>query len=88
LLAPCQPLSSLRFTAVKRQHDHSNSYKGRHLIGAGLSFRDLARYSHGRERGSVQADMVLEKELGVLHLGAHAARRRLYVFHTGHSLSM
>ena len=27
------------FIAVKRHHDHSNSYKGKHLIGAGLQVR-------------------------------------------------
>ena len=30
---------SLGFTAVKRHHDHSNSYKGQHFTGAGLQFR-------------------------------------------------
>jgi hypothetical protein len=32
---------------------------------------------HGRKHGSLQADVVLEKELRVLHLDLQAARRRL-----------
>ena len=27
------------FITVKRQHDQSNSYKGKHLIGSGLQFQ-------------------------------------------------
>ena len=30
---------SLGFIAVKRPHDHGNSYKGKHFIGAGLQFQ-------------------------------------------------
>ena len=61
--------------AVKRHRDHcsSNSYKGKHLIGAAYSFRGLVHYCHGRKHGGVQADMVLEKELRVLHLDLKAA---------------
>jgi hypothetical protein len=32
--------------------------------------------------------MVLKKELRVLHLDLQAAKRRLDVFHSGHSLSI
>jgi hypothetical protein len=32
-------VSKLVSIAVKRHHDHSNSYKGKHLIGAGLQVR-------------------------------------------------
>jgi hypothetical protein len=32
------------------------------------SFRGSVHYHHGRKHGSMQADMVLEKELRVLHL--------------------
>ena len=60
---------------VKRYHDPGNSYKTKHLIGADLHFRGLVYY--GGKHGSVQADMVLEKNLGVLHLDLKAARRRL-----------
>ena len=34
--------------AVKRHHDHNNSYKGKHLIGVPYCFRGLAHYHHGR----------------------------------------
>jgi hypothetical protein len=61
--------------AVKRHCSHRNSYKGRYLIGAGLQFRGLVHYHHGRKHGSLQSDMVLEKELRVLHLDLQAAER-------------
>jgi hypothetical protein len=35
--------------ALKRHHDHGNSYKGKHLIGAGLRFRGLVHYHHGEK---------------------------------------
>ena len=54
--------------AVKRHHDPNNSYKGKHLIKAGLKFRGLVHYHHGRKHGSMQADTVLEKELRVFFL--------------------
>jgi hypothetical protein len=34
----------------------------------GLKFRGSVLYHHGRKHGSVQAGMVLEQELRVLHL--------------------
>jgi len=52
-----------------------NCYKGKHLIGAGLLFRGLVHYHHGGKHGVMQADMVLEKVLGVLHLDQQAAGR-------------
>ena len=42
---------------------------------AGLLFRGLAHYCHGRKHGSLQADMVREEELKVLHLDPQAAER-------------
>ena len=36
-------------------------------------FRGLVHYHHSRKHGSIQADMVLEKELRVLHLDPQAA---------------
>jgi hypothetical protein len=48
--------------------------KKRHLIGAGLHFRCSVHY-HGGKHGGIQAGMVLEKELRVLHLGLQTARR-------------
>jgi hypothetical protein len=46
---------------VKRNHDHSNSYKGKQLIGVGLYFRGLVHYCRGGRHGGMQADIVLEK---------------------------
>ena len=42
-------------------------------LGLAYSFRGLVRYHHGGKHGSIQADLVLEKELRVLHLAAKAA---------------
>jgi hypothetical protein len=36
------------------------------------NFRSLVHYHHGRKHGSKQADVVLEKELRVLHLDLQA----------------
>ena len=34
---------------VKRDHDHSNSYRGQHSLGAGVQFRSLVHYHQGRK---------------------------------------
>ena len=52
--------------AAKRHHDHGNSYKGKHFIGAGLQFQGSVHYHRGGKHSSVQADMVLEKEPRIL----------------------
>ena len=44
-------------------------------LGLAYSFRGSVHYHHGRKHGSMQADMVLEKELRVLHLDPQAAGR-------------
>ena len=59
--------------AVKRHHDHGNFYNGKHLTGAGLQLRGLGHHRHGGKHGGIQADMVLEEELRVLHLDPWAA---------------
>ena len=41
------------------------------------SFRGLIYYHHGEKHGSVQADMVLEKELRVLYLDPQRAGKEL-----------
>jgi hypothetical protein len=41
------------------------------------SVRGLVHYQHGRKHGSIQANMVLEKELRVLYFDPTAARRKL-----------
>lgn len=50
---------------VERDYDHSNSYNGKHFIGAGL-----VHYHHGSKHGGMLVDLVLEKELRALHLEA------------------
>ena len=56
---------------VKRVHDHSNSYKGKHFNWvACFQFRVqfiIIMVGHG----SVQADMVLENELRVLYFASN-----------------
>ena len=42
-----------------------------------LSFRGLVYYHDGGKHGRIQADMVLVKELRVLHLDQKAAKRGL-----------
>ena len=55
---------------MKRHHDHSNSYKGKHLTGW-LVISEVYSIIIMGGHGGMQADMVLEKELRVekeLHL--------------------
>ena len=61
--------------SLKRHHGHSNSSKGKHLISAGLEFRSLVHCHHSGKHGGMQADMVLKKELRVVHLDLQAAER-------------
>lgn len=50
-------------------NDQDSSYKGKPLTGAGLvSEVQSIIYLHGKKHGGVQADMMLEKELRILHL--------------------
>ena len=63
--------------AVKRYYDHSNSYKGKYLIGVAYSFRGVVHYHHGGRHGGVQAHMMLEKELRVVHLDTEATGSEL-----------
>ena len=44
-------------------------------MGLAYSFRGLVHYHHGGKHGSIQADMVLEKELRVLHPDLQTAGR-------------
>jgi hypothetical protein len=61
---------------VRKYHDQHNSYKEKELELSYL-FRGLVHYHHGRKHGGMQADMVLWKELGVLHLNPQATGREL-----------
>ena len=57
---------------MKKYHDHSNSEKEKYETGGWLTISEgFICYSHGRECGSIQADIVLEK-LKVLHLDLQA----------------
>lgn len=47
-------------SAIKKHHDHGNSYKVKYLIGAGLEFIGLIHSHHSRKHDLVQADMMLE----------------------------
>lgn len=60
-------------TAVKKHHDSSNSYKGKHLNGwlIYLEFGPLSSWGHS----NMKTDMVLEKELRV--------EKELYLDHIG-----
>jgi hypothetical protein len=53
---------------VKKHHD-----QGKHL----RLIRGLVHYHHGKKHGRMQADMVLKKELRVLHLDPQAAGKEL-----------
>jgi hypothetical protein len=44
------------------------SYKGKYLVTPGLQIIGLVHYHHGGKHGATQADMVLERKLGLLHL--------------------
>ena len=48
------PVSARVSVAMKAHCDHDNSYKGKHLIGAGLQFRGLVHYGHGGKHGNRQ----------------------------------
>ena len=55
------------FIALKRYHDHGNSYKGKHLTGVAYS-SEAQHIPIMVGHSSMQADMVLERQLRVLHL--------------------
>jgi len=46
---------------MNRHHDQGKSYKGQHLIGAGLQVQRFSPLSSRQEHGSVQAGMVQEE---------------------------
>jgi hypothetical protein len=50
-------------------------------LGLAYRFRGSVHCHHGRKHGSVQGDMVMEKELRVLHLDPKVARRNLELEH-------
>ena len=56
-------VSFLGFNCGAKKKGCSSSYKGKRLIGADSQFRGLVHYRHDGKPHSMQADMVLEKEL-------------------------
>jgi hypothetical protein len=63
--------------AVKRHRDHSNSYKGKHLIMK-QNWITVERFSpllSWQKAWQHATDTVLERQLRVLHLGKQAAGR-------------
>lgn len=62
--------------AVKTHHDYSNCYKGKHINGACLQVRNLVYCFHEQKPGSMQVDMVLEKELQISTSGSIGNRKR------------
>jgi hypothetical protein len=63
-------------TAVNRHHDQGKSYKGQHLIVAGLQDQRFSSVSSRQEHCSIQAGMV-QQWLSTLHLHLKAAIRIL-----------
>lgn len=61
------------FYCYEETHGHSNSHEGKLVIAAGFQFRVLAHYCHVRKHDSVQADLVLETEMRVIHPDLQAA---------------
>jgi hypothetical protein len=53
--------------------------KGNISLGLACRFRGSVHYQHGRKHGSVQADMVLEKEAESPTFRSAGSRRRLCV---------
>jgi hypothetical protein len=54
--------------------NNGNVHIGKNLIRSGLEFRGLVH--SGRKHGGMQADMVLEKKLRVLHLDPQETEKK------------
>jgi hypothetical protein len=67
---------------VNRQHDQGNSYKGQHLIGAGLQVQRFSPVSSLQELSYLQAGMIWE-EPRVLYLVPKATMRTLVLRRLG-----
>jgi hypothetical protein len=50
-------------------------------LGLAYSFRGLVHYYHGRNHGSMQVDMMVEKKLRVLYLDPTSATKGLPLSH-------
>ena len=62
---------------MKRHDDGGNSCKEQHFIGVADSFRGSVHDHHGRKHDWFQEDMVLEKELRVLHLDLKGIQKEM-----------
>ena len=58
---------------MKIHLDHSNSLKRKHLMGLPYKSEVVSLVIRGRKHGGMLADMVLERQLRVLHLEPEAA---------------
>jgi hypothetical protein len=56
----------------------TETHKRKHFIWAGLQFRGLVHYHNGRKHSNIQTDMMLLKELRVLHLDPQVAARECH----------
>ena len=79
------PKVSVGFIAVMGQHEHSNSYKGKHFIGAGLQFQRFSPLSSwqeawqcaGRHGAGEGAESSVSHSEGKQKIGFQAAHRRV-----------
>jgi hypothetical protein len=55
--------NGLRVLLTMKRHDHSNSYKEKHLIGVVYCLNSMVEYHyhHGEKQGGTHADTVLER---------------------------
>lgn len=64
------------YCCAETSQPHGDFYKRKHLIEAGLEFKGLVPYHHGRKHGGFQADTVVKRrKLRVLYLYWRAAGR-------------
>lgn len=67
--------------AVKRHHDHGNSYNGKRLTEAHSQSRGLVRYCHGRKQGCMKGRHSAE-EVGETSTSCSAGNRKKSECHT------
>lgn len=66
---------------VKRHNGHRKSHKEKRVIGADSQFQGFSHYYHGGKLGSVQADIVLEKDQRLLHVDRKALGNNCHAQH-------
>jgi hypothetical protein len=72
---------------VKRHHDHDNSYKGKHLIGAGLQFQRFSPLSSWQEAWQDAGRHGAEEEAESSTSGSKDSPKKTCLY-TGQSLSI